>query len=117
MPGESFGDVFAKSCIDPSTLTDGEIVQIREYYDANLYLIRRLIDMIEGGDFEYSLEQTSKPFLRHCLDSKVGRLHYVYKVDVGLDPVIAKLSTDFLEINLINPCRDLAIFCRERSRS
>jgi hypothetical protein len=111
--GESFGDVFAKGCIEPSTLTDGEIVQIREHYDANLYLIRRLRDVTKSGGFEYSWERTAKGFVRHWLDSKVGRLHYMYKVETGLEPEIQNLAKGILEFDLINPCNDLENFAEK----
>ncbi|MEH6558884.1 MAG: hypothetical protein V7459_11355 [Oceanicoccus sp.] len=110
MLSESFGDVFAKGCIDPSTLTDGEIVQLREYYDANLFLIRRLRDVTESGGFDYSWELIAKGFVRHWLDSKVGRLHYNHMVKIGLEPELQNLAKDFLEIELVNPCGNLENF-------
>jgi hypothetical protein len=113
MLGESFGDVFAKGCMHPSTLTDGEIVQIREHYDANLFLIRRLRDVTESGSFDYSWEQTAKGFVKDWLDSKVGRLHYQYRVEKGLEPEIQNLAKDFLEIELVNPCKNLASFAEK----
>lgn len=110
MLGESFGDVYAKGCIVPSTLTDGEIAQIRAHYDTTLFLIRRLRDVTESGGFDYSWELIAKDFVGHWLDSKVGRLHYFYRVEVGLEPEIQELAKHILETDLANSCNDLESF-------
>ncbi|NKB97366.1 MAG: hypothetical protein GKR90_02540 [Pseudomonadales bacterium] len=108
--GESFGEVFAKGCVEPSQLTDGEILQLREYFDANLYLIRRMKEIREVGGFDYSWERIARGYVEHWLDSKVGRLHYEKRVRRGLEPEIQQLAEEFLASDLTRPCNDFSAF-------
>jgi hypothetical protein len=112
MLGESFGEVYAKGCIEPSKLTDGEILQMREYYDANLFLIRRMRDIDVTEAFTLDWEEYAPGYIRHWLDSKVGRLHYEDRLRRGLDPKIQQIAAEILESDLTTPCNDLATFAK-----
>ncbi len=114
--GETFGEVIAKGCIDPQSLSDGEIVQLREYYNGGLYLIRRMKGLEEEAAFEIAWEDVARSYVKHGLDSKVGRLHYQERAEAGLEPEIQRIAAEFLETDLEKPCGDLATFV-EKVRS
>lgn len=111
--GETFGDVYAKACLQPAELTDGEIVQIRQYHDSGLYMIRRIREIRESGVFDYSWEQVAKSYVQLWLSSEVGRLHYRHRVEhFGLEPDIRRLAEDVLANEQLAPCDDLAGFVK-----
>ncbi len=109
MIGETFGDVYAKSCADPSNLTDGEIVQLREHFETTLYHIRRLKLITELGDFGYSWEPLAKSYVEYWLGNEVGRLHFEQRVTSGsIEPEIQRIAEETLASGAnLQGCRGL----------
>ena len=108
--GETFGDVYAKACTDPSALTPGEIVKMRSHFDVNLAMMRRIRNIQRTGGFDYSWEQIASGYIAYWLDSEIGREHYALKLaNNDLEEDIKALAEEYLSShpNADKPCNDL----------
>jgi hypothetical protein len=102
--GESFAVARAKSCIAPEDLSDSELIELREYYQASVTLINRQMMMRLIGGFNYRWQDSAETELGGMLETQQGRAWFeTYKEDLkASNAELVAIGEDILSKLTIN---------------